>query len=183
MGGFGSERKPKKARDGEKRIELPPLDGTPPDVLDAYGREVWERVFPGAAKSGLLRAADGPLFLMYCASMGAFNLALHELKKGGFMRTIARKRGGELSSFCPTDDRTEASVSHLPHGTTSSGTRWPTLRGAIPFSDSLRSIAAGRSGRQRGKTRERPRRPVPARPSTGSACLSARPTTRRDLFT
>lgn len=53
----------------------------PPETLDAYALEEWNRVGPGLAALGILAGLDRGLLAAYCTAYGQWRTAREEMKK------------------------------------------------------------------------------------------------------
>lgn len=71
---------------GEKLAE------SPPDCLDVYAREVWNRLYPVVTASNQVTENERELFVAYCFSAGAVQRAMLEIKKAGFFPERPKKK-------------------------------------------------------------------------------------------
>lgn len=86
MGNPGKQKLPK----GEPQ---PPGDmPSPPDHLDEYGLQEWEKLAPGLNAMGVLTSVDGATFAAYCVSVARWRHAEEELNK-------VRTKGGALAAL------------------------------------------------------------------------------------
>jgi len=106
----GRKRKPAKlalleGNPGRRPIrkEPEPPEGIPepPDFLDEYGREEWDRVAWGLNAMGVLAEIDQNVFAAYCDAYSVWRRAMEaraELRKGGDKMAgiiMERKNGGK----------------------------------------------------------------------------------------
>lgn len=73
---------------------------TPPDHLDAYAREEWERLAPGLHVLGLLYQVDRAVFAAYCAAYSRWRTAEEALQEKGKLRP-----GGASSALTSRSSR------------------------------------------------------------------------------
>lgn len=67
--------------EGEPEFSLPDDVPVPPDFLDAYGREEWDRIAPELYAAGLITVVDTGTLAAYCEAYATWRAAVVELQR------------------------------------------------------------------------------------------------------